>query len=380
MDFSLTEDHKMLQQSVRDFAREVLRPKAAEVDATGEFPREQVRQMAALGLMGICMPETYGGAGMDSLAYALAVEEVAWGDAACSVVMSVNNSLVCEAIYKMGSEELKKTILPPLARGDEIGCFCLSEPGSGSDAGSLKTRADKQGNDYILNGSKIFITSGGQAQRAIVMAATDPAAGKKGISCFVVDCNSPGMKFGPPEHKMGLHGSHTTEMHMENVKVPASRLIGKEGDGFKIALMTLDCGRIGIAAQALGIARAALEESLKYAKERQQFGKPIAEFQAIQFKLSDMATELDAARLLVWRAAVMKGQGLKMTREAAMAKLKASEVCRMVTREAVQIHGGYGYTKEFPVERFYRDGRITEIYEGTSEIQRLVIARDLLGS
>jgi len=378
MDFELSEEHQLLQNTLRDFAQSELRPKAAEIDATGNFPTEQVKQMSDMGLMGIAIPEKYGGAGMDVVAYAIAVEELAWGDASCSVVMSVNNSLVCDALYKMGSDYLKETILPQLASGKKLGCFCLTEPDAGSDAANLKSKAVKEGDHYVINGSKIFITSGGHADWALVMALTDPEKGKKGISSFIVDCTTEGFTFGLPEKKLGLHGSHTTEVYMKDVRVPAENLVGNEGDGFKIALITLDSGRIGIAAQALGIARAAYEEAIKYSKERQQFGKPISDFQAIKFKLADMATELDASRLLVWRAAWLKSTGKRFSKEVAMAKVKASEVCNMICNEAIQIHGGYGYIKEFPVERFFRDGRITEIYEGTSEIQRIVISRDIL--
>lgn len=379
MDFSLTDDQKMLQQMVREFAVSELRPKAAHYDETGEFPWDQIKKMGELGLMGIFVPEEYGGAGMDAVSYALATEEVAWGDAACSVILSVNNSLICEALIKLGSDEMKKSILTPLANGEQLGCFCLTEPQAGSDAANQKTRADKKGDEYILNGGKLFITSGGQAHKALVMAVTDPEKGKKGISAFIVDSDSDGLSFGPPEKKLGLHGSHTTSMTFEDVRVPADRLIGKEGDGLKVALVTLDSGRIGIAAQSLGIGRAAMDEAIKYSKERQQFGQRLADMQAIQFKIADMATQLDASRLLTWRAATMKdAQTERYSTQAAMAKLMASEACHFCTNEALQIHGGYGYIREYPVERFYRDGRVTEIYEGTSEIQRTVIARSLL--
>jgi alkylation response protein AidB-like acyl-CoA dehydrogenase len=375
MDFQLTEDQKMLQQTLREFAEAELRPQAAEIDKTGAFPKEQLKKMAELGLMGMGIPTEFGGAGMDAVSYAIAVEEVAWGDASCSVIMSVNNSLVCEALYKLGSEKIKKEILPPLARGEEIGCFCLTEAEAGSDAAAQSTRAEKKGDHYVITGSKMFITSGGQAKKALVMAVTDASKGKKGISSFIVDCDSEGLSFGPPEKKLGLHGSHTTEMFLNEVAVPADRLIGQEGDGLKIALITLDSGRIGIGAQALGIGRAAYDASVKYAKERKQFGQTLSQFQAIQFKIADMATRLDASRLLVWRAGQAKSIQKRFSREAAMAKLFASETCNFCCDQAIQIHGGYGYISEYPVERFYRDGRITELYEGTSEIQRMVIAR-----
>jgi alkylation response protein AidB-like acyl-CoA dehydrogenase len=378
MDFDLSEEHELLKNTVHEFSKNELRPYAAEVDRTGEFPSVQVKKMAELGLMGVSIPEEYGGAGMDVLSYVIAVEELAWGDASCAVIMSVNNSLVCDAIYKKGNEYLKKNYLPKLASGEELGCFCLTEAEAGSDAGNQKTKAVRDGDDYIINGSKMFITSGGHADKALVVTVTDPEKGKKGISSFMVDTHLDGFTFGPPEKKLGIHGSHTTEVHLKDLRVPAQNMLGEEGDGLRVALGTLDSGRIGIAAQALGIGRAALEESVKYSKEREQFGKPICKFQDIQFKLADMATELDAARLLVHRAAWLKSMDKVFTREVAMAKLKASEVCNMICTEAIQIHGGYGYIKEFAVERHFRDGRITEIYEGTSEVQRIVIARDLL--
>ena len=379
MNFELSEDQQMLKQMVSEFSASELRPKAAHYDETGEFPWDQIKKMSELGLMGIFVPEEYGGAGMDVMSYSIATEEIAWGDASCSVVMSVNNSLVCEAILKLGSDEMKKNILTPLASGEELGCFCLTEPQAGSDAANQESRAVLKGDEWVINGSKLFITSGGQAQKGLVMAVTDPDKGKKGISSFIVDCDSEGVSFGPPEKKLGLHGSHTTAMTLEDVRVPKDRLIGQQGDGLKVALITLDSGRIGIASQALGIGRAAFDEATKYAKERKQFDQFLAEMPSIQNKIADMATRLDAARLLTHRAAFMKDQKKgRITKEAAMAKLFASEACHFCTNEALQIHGGYGYIKEYPVERFYRDGRVTEIYEGTSEIQRMVIARNVL--
>ncbi|MBI4229230.1 MAG: acyl-CoA dehydrogenase [Planctomycetes bacterium] len=379
MDFDLTEDHLRLREMVRDFARSEIAPNAAAWDRDGTFPAGAVRRMGELGLMGVQIPEAYGGAGLDPISGAIVVEEIARADASSSVILSVNNSLVCNLILKHGSEEQKRRILPDLASGRKLGCYGLSEPGAGSDSANQKTRAVRDGSDYVLTGTKNFITTGSEADVAIVIATTDPALGKKGISAFVVPTDTPGFRPGKPEKKMGLHASPTTEIHLENCRVPAPDRIGEEGAGLKIALSTLDEGRIGIGAQAVGIAQASLDAAISYSKERTQFGSPIASFQSVQWMLADMATEIEAARLLVYRAAHAKTRGGRYTREAAMAKLFASETCRRATEKAVQIHGGYGYTRDYPVERYFRDGRITEIYEGTSQMQRLVIARGLLG-
>jgi alkylation response protein AidB-like acyl-CoA dehydrogenase len=380
--FVLSEEQQMARQMAREFAEREILPAASRWDREGICPVDVLREMGGLGLMGMTVPVEHGGAGMDSVSYVLAMEEIARADAAVSVMMSVNNSLVCNVLDGWGTEEQKKVYLRPLASGEKLGCYCLSEPDAGSDASGQKTTALRRGDHYVLNGTKNFITNGDIADYGIVMAATDRSKGKKGISCFVVDMKSPGCRPGKREKKMGLHASPTTEVHFEDCRVPAGQRIGEEGEGFKIALATLDVGRIGIAAQAVGIARAALEASVKYAKDRKQFGRPIGEFQSIQWKLADLATEIDAARLLTWRAAAVRDRSLqggdRFTQEAAMAKLFASEVCYRATDQAIQIHGGYGYVKDYPVEKLFRDGRVTQIYEGTSEIQRLVIARHLL--
>ena len=385
MDYELTEDQKALRDLVRQFVAKEIAPRAREIDAAGKYPRDLVKKAAELGLCGVTVPEEYGGAGMDSICYALAIAEVSGACASLGTILSVNNSLVCEGIRRYATEEQKRAWLPDLASGRKIGCYCLSEPEAGSDSGNQKTSADKDGDFYVLNGTKNFITTGTEADVAIVMAVTDKAKGKKGgISSFVVDTKTPGFRPALPEKKMGLHCSPTVQIHFENCRVPAAnKLVGLGGDGFKIALGILDCGRIGIAAQALGIGRAALAASVKYAHERHQFGKAIADFQSIQWMIADMAMELDAAELLIYRASMAKDRAAKdptprFTREASMAKLFASEAANRAARKAVQIHGGYGYTKDYEVERHFRDARITEIYEGTSEIQRLVIAMQVL--
>ncbi|MFS8641163.1 MAG: acyl-CoA dehydrogenase [Symbiobacteriaceae bacterium] len=380
--FILDESYQSLREAVREFAQRELAPRAAAYDESGEFPWENVRKLAEHGYLGMMIPEQYGGGGMDTLAHAICLEEVARACAATAVVMDVHNSLVGELLNRWADEEMKARWLPVLARGDRLGAFCLTEPDAGSDAAAIKTTAVRQGDHYVLNGRKTFISNGGVADLYVVFAVTDPEAGPRGISAFLVEKGTPGLSFGKPFKKMGIRASATTDVILEDVRVPACNLIGSEGMGYKIALATLDNGRVGIGAQALGIAQAALDKALAYAGQRRQFGRPIASFQAIQFKLADMATEIDAARLLVYRAAVLYDEsvrtGRRASKEIAMAKLFASEVAMRATTEAVQIHGGYGYLQDFEVERLMRDAKITQIYEGTSEVQRMVIARFLL--
>ncbi|HUP42518.1 MAG TPA: acyl-CoA dehydrogenase [Thermoanaerobaculia bacterium] len=374
MRIELSEEQKLLRETVRRFAEEVVRPRAKEIDETGEFPRGFFDQAGELGLAGVAVPEEYGGAGMDVVSYCLAIEEVSRVCASSGVILSVNNSLVCDPILQFGSEEQKREVLAPLASGAKLGCFALTEPGAGSDAAALRTRARRDGDDYVLDGNKVFITNGTHADVALVFATVDPAKGHKGITAFLVDASTPGYSHGGHEVKLGVNASGTTELVFDGLRVPASRRLGEEGEGFKIAMATLDGGRIGIAAQAVGIAQGAFEEALAYAQEREQFGRPLADLQAIQFYLADMATELDAGRLLTWKAAWAKMHQKRYTLEAAQAKLYTSEMAQRVTTKALQIHGGYGYTREYNVERFFRDARITEIYEGTSEIQKMVVA------
>jgi alkylation response protein AidB-like acyl-CoA dehydrogenase len=378
MDFELTEEHRMVQQTARSFAQKVLAKDVEERDEKEEFPHEAVRQMGELGFMGIAIPEEYGGAGMDNISYVVMMEEIAKVDAGASTVVSVNNSLVCDILYKFGTEEQKQKFLKPLASGEKLGAFALSEAGAGSDPASLICSARKEGNEYVINGTKNFISNGDSSDIVIVFATLDRSLGYKGICAFIVEKERPGIKVTKKEKKMGIRSSDTCELTFEDCRIPVENRLGEEGKGLRIALTALDGGRIGIAAQALGIAQASLEAALSYAKDRKQFGRPIAEFQAIQFKLAEMAMEIEAARLLTYRAAWLKDQGEDIVRAAAMAKLKASAVAVKAADEAVQILGGYGYIKDFPVERFFRDAKITEIYEGTSEIQHLVIARSLL--
>ena len=381
MNFALTEEQQMVRDAVRDFAAEVVAPRAAEIDQTGEFPMEEFRRAGALGFAGVGVSDEFGGAGMDALTYAIVIEEVSKACANMGVILSVNNSLVCDPIEKFGDATQKKEFLEPLARGQKLGCFALTEPEAGSDAANQKTRAVREGDGYRLTGEKIFITCGGAADVALVFAATDPARKHRGISAFLVDTGSPGFDRSHHQVKLGVNASGTVEIFLNDVVVPAKNRLGEEGDGFKIAMATLDGGRIGIAAQAVGIAQSAFEAAVRYAGQRKVFGRPIGEFQALRFYIADMATDLDAARLLTWRAAVAKDEarasGGRYTEEAAIAKLFAAEMAQRVTTKALQIHGGYGYTKEFPVERNFRDARITEIYEGTSEIQRVVISREI---
>jgi len=377
MDFELNDEQQMIRKMVREFAEKELAPHAAEVDAKGQFPWEAVHKMGELGLLGLNVPEAYGGVGADMVSYALAIEEIA---RACgSTALTVAAHALCTTpLALFGSEEQKRKYLVPLAQG-KLGAFGLTEPGAGSDAASLKTTATRDGDSWVLNGSKIFITNGGLADVLIIVAVTDKSKGTRGISAFIVEKGTPGFTPGREEEKMGLRGSLTSQLFFENCRVPAVNLLGSEGDGFKYALATLDCGRIGIGAMSVGLAQAALEASLRYAKERVQFGQPIANFQAIQWMLADMGTQIEAARLLVHRAATLKDKGRRFTKEAAMAKLFASEMAERACHKAIQIHGGYGYVREYAVERFYRDVRLCEIGEGTSEVQRLVIARQLLG-
>lgn len=378
MDFELAEEQQMVRETTRAFVEREVKPVAQRLDREAIYPSELIKRLSELGLMGILVPQEFGGSGMDLLSCVVAMEEISKAWASLAVAMSVQNSLVCAPIARFGSAAQKKKYLPSLARGERLGCYALTEPGSGSDAGSIQTRATRVGDDFVLTGNKIFTTNGNRADLAIVYAVTDPAKGKKGISAFIVEKNSPGFVVGKLEDKLGLRSSDTASLLFEDCRVPGENLLGTEGEGFTIALATLDGGRIGIAAQALGIAQGCLEESVGYAQQRRQFGRAIAEFEAIQWMLADMATEIDAARLLTYRAAWLAEQGRAFTKEAAMAKLFASEAANRAAYKAIQIFGGYGYTKEFAVERFFRDARITTIYEGTSEIQRLVIARRLI--
>ena len=374
MHIELSSEQKLLRDEIQRFAKEEVKPRAKELDEEGVLPRDFFDMAGELGLAGIAIPEEFGGSGMDNISYCVVIEEISRYCATSGVILSVNNSLVCDPILRFGNEFQKKEFLTPLASGQKLGCFALTEPGAGSDAAALRTTAIRDGDDYVLNGNKVFITNGTHADLAIVFATTDPAKKHRGIVAFVVEMDRPGFSRGIHEYKLGVNASGTTELAFEDLRVPVSHRLGEEGDGFKIALNTLDGGRIGIAAQAVGIARGAMEEALSYSKEREQFGRSIASFQAIQFYLADMSTEIDAGRLLTWKAAWTKDQGKRYTLEAAQAKLFTAEMAQKVTSKALQIHGGYGYTREYDVERFFRDARICEIYEGTSEIQKLVIA------
>jgi len=378
MIFDLTEEQEMIRDAARHFAQTELKPGVIERDEHQTFPTEQVKKLGELGFLGMMVDPKYNGAGLDAISYVLVMEELSKIDASASVVVSVNNSLVCYGLEKYGSEEQKEKYLKPLAAGEIIGAFCLSEPEAGSDATSQHTTAEDKGDHYLLNGTKNWITNGGTASVYLVIAQTHPEKGSKGINVLIVEKGMEGFTIGPKENKLGIRGSDTHSLHFSDVKVPKENRIGEDGFGFKFAMQTLDGGRIGIAAQALGIAEGAYELALGYAKERKAFGKPISQLQAISFKLADMATDIEAARLLVMKAAWMKDQGLPYAKYASMAKLKASEVAMKTTIEAVQVHGGYGYVKEYHVERLMRDAKITQIYEGTSEIQRLVIAREVL--
>jgi butyryl-CoA dehydrogenase len=378
MDFTLTKEQEMIKTMVSEFAEKEVKPYAQLIDETADFPWETINKMAKLNLLGLPIPQELGGAGVDTVSYVLAVEEISKRCASTGVIMSVHTSVGTYPIYLFGTEEQKKKFVTPLAKGERIGAFALTEPSAGSDAAGVQTTAVLSGDHYILNGSKIFITNGGVAGSVIVMAMTDKSKGHRGISAFIVEKGTNGFTIGSKEKTMGMIGSDTSELVFENCTIPKENLLGKEGMGFKIAMTALDGGRIGIAAQALGIAEAALEESIKYSKEREQFNRPIAKFQAVQWMIANMACEIEAARMLIYNAALKKDSGANYTKEAAMAKLYAPEVAMRATTKAIQIHGGYGYIKDYPVERFFRDAKITEIYEGTSEIQRLVIASNLL--
>jgi alkylation response protein AidB-like acyl-CoA dehydrogenase len=374
VNLELSEEQQLLQKSVREFAEAEVKPLAKENDETGRFPRGLFQKAAELGLTGVAIPEVEGGAGMDHISYAIVVEEISRVCASTGVILSVQNSLYCDPIHRFGTEDQKKKFLLPFARGEKIGCYALTEPQAGSNAAALATKAVRKGDKYVINGTKAWITNGGAADAAIVYVNTQPEKGEKGITALVVEKGTPGFAVGKEEKKLGIHATACTELSFSDCEVSADNRIGAEGEGYKVALSTLDGGRIGIAAQATGIAQGAFEAALSYAQQRQAFGHPIADFQAIQFMLADMATEIDAARLLLRRAAWKQDSGARFSMEAAIAKLFASEMSTRVAHKAIQIHGGYGYSSEYPVERAYRDARITEIYEGTSEIQRLVIA------
>ncbi|MBS4190055.1 acyl-CoA dehydrogenase [Bacillus sp. FJAT-49705] len=376
MNLRFTEEQEMMRKMVRDFAQSEIAPFVERMEK-GEFPREILRKMGELGLMGIPIPEQYGGSEMDFTSYIIAINELSKVSATVGVILSVHTSVGTNPILYFGTEEQKQKYIPKLASGEYLGAFCLTEPSAGSDAGSLKSKAVKDGDHYIINGSKVFITNGGEADVYIVFASTNSELGSKGVSAFIVEKGTPGLVIGKDEHKMGLHGSRTLQLSFEDMRVPVENLLGEEGEGFKIALANLDIGRIGIGAQALGIAEAALEAATAYAKERVQFGKPIAVQQGIGFKLADMATAVEASKLLIYRAASLRQRGIKCGKEASMAKLFASRTAVDVTTDAIQVFGGYGYTEDYPVERYFRDAKITEIYEGTSEIQRIVISKQL---
>jgi len=374
VNLELTEEQKLLQKSVREFAESEVRPLAKELDETGHFPRETFRKAAELGLTGVAFPESEGGAGFDHIGYAIVIEEISRCCASTGVILSVQNSLFCDPIHRYGTPEQKEKFLLPFTRGERIGCYALTEPQAGSNAAALQTKAVLKGDNYIINGTKAWITNGGVADAAIVYANTDPSKGEKGITAIVVEKGTPGFKAGKEEKKLGISATACSELVFNDCQVPVANRLGNEGEGYKVALSTLDGGRIGIASQAVGIAQGAFEAALRYSQERMAFGNPISQFQAIQFMLADMATEIDAARLLVRKAAWKQDSGARFSLEASVAKLFASEMATRVTHKAIQVHGGNGYSREYPVERAYRDARITEIYEGTSEIQRLVIA------
>ena len=378
MQLELNDIQKMIKKNVKEFAEKEIAPVAAELDQKEEYPTKILEKMAKLGFLGVIIPQEYGGAGLDTISYAIIIEEISRKCASTGVITSVHNSLVAWPIMKYGTNEQKKKYLPILAKGQEIGAFAATEPSAGSDLGAMKTTAVLKNNKYIINGDKTFITSGSEAGIIIIFAVTDKNAGSKGISAFIVENTMKGYKVGSIFEKLGINASQTSELLFENMEVPKENLLGKEGEGFKIALATLDGGRIGIAAQAVGIAQAALDESIEYSKQREQFGRPIGKFQAIQWMIADMATRIEASRYLVYNAAYVKDKGERFSKEAAMAKLFASETAMEAVIKAVQIHGGYGYTKEYTVERLFRDAKITEIYEGTSEVQRMVIANSLL--
>ncbi|MFC4452181.1 acyl-CoA dehydrogenase [Deinococcus sonorensis] len=375
--FGLSDEQRLIVQTVREYAQAEILPKSAAYDRSGEYPREQLRGLADLGLLGATMPERWGGAELDTVTYALCLEEIAAADASVAVIVSVQNGLPTQMLLRHGTDEQRERFLRPLASGERLGAFCLTEAEAGSDAASLRTRAVRDEHGWVLSGSKAWITSGNQADTYLVLARSG-GSGASGVSCFIVERGTPGLSAGVPEEKLGLHAAHTTTVQLDDVRVPHEHLLGAEGQGLKIALSSLDAGRIGIAMQAIGIARSALEHAARYARERVQFGRPIAEQQGVSFKLADMAARIEAARLVALKAAWLKDQGQPHGQEASMAKLLASEVAVDAARDAVQIFGGNGYSREYPVERLYRDAKITEIYEGTSEIQRIVIARAVL--
>ncbi|ATF16050.1 acyl-CoA dehydrogenase [Brevibacillus brevis X23] len=378
MDFRLNEEQEMMRRMVRDFAQKEIAPFIPVMEETDQFPRQILKKMGEMGLMGIPIAEEWGGAGADFISYILAIHEISKVSATVGVILSVHTSVGTNPILYFGTEEQKRKYVTKLASGEYLGAFALTEPHAGSDASSIRTTAVKKGDEYILNGNKVFITNGGEADTYIAFAVTDSTKGTKGISAFIVDKDTPGFTVGKKEKKMGLHGSYTTELVFDNARVPAANLLGQEGEGFCIAMANLDSGRIGIAAQALGIAEAAVEYATDYARERKQFGQPIGKQQAIAFKLADMATKAEVARLLVYRAAWLRSQGISCGMEASMAKRFATDSAMELATEAVQIFGGYGYTREYPVERLFRDAKVTQIYEGTNEIQRIVIAKHLL--
>ncbi|MGB2697700.1 MAG: acyl-CoA dehydrogenase [Candidatus Zixiibacteriota bacterium] len=374
----LSEKHEKFRMKIREFAESEIEPVSAQIDENAEFPHENIKKLGEMGIMGMVVPQEYGGTGDDMITYAIAVEELSRVCGSTGITVAAHNSLAVYPLFLFGNEKQKKKYVPPLARGEKLGAFGLTEPGAGSDAGATKTSAVLKGDHYLINGSKCFITNATVGETLVITARTDPGKSAKGISNFIIEKSMPGVKVGKKENKMGLRGSDTAELHFEDARVPRENLLGKEGEGFKQFLITLDGGRISIGAMALGIAQGAYEKSLKYAKERVQFGQPITNFQAIQWKLSDMATQIEAARHLIYAAAWLKDQGKPYIKESAMAKLYASEVGRWVTYQAIQILGGYGYLREYPVERYFRDIKLCEIGEGTSEIQKLVIAREIL--
>ncbi|MEE4376931.1 MAG: acyl-CoA dehydrogenase family protein [Candidatus Competibacteraceae bacterium] len=371
----LTKEQEMIRDAVGEFARHRLAPFAAEWDRNKSFPRDALREMAEMGLFGMIVPEEWGGSGSDYVSFAVALEEIAAGDGACSTIISVTNSVVCGPILKFGTTAQKEQFLKPLASGEHLGAFCLTEPQAGSDAAALRARARREGDEYVLSGEKQFITSGKHADIAIIFAVTDPQAGKKGISAFIVPTNTPGYVVARVEDKMGQHASDTAQILLDDLRVPVAYRLGEEGQGYRIALANLESGRIGIASQCVGMARAAFEATTAYAKDRQSFGKPLIDHQAVNFRLADMATQIEAARQLILHAASLKDADRPCLKEAAMAKLFASEMAERVCSDAIQIHGGYGYLKDYPVERIYRDVRVCQIYEGTSDVQRMIIGR-----
>jgi len=379
MNFDLTEDQLRVRDAVREFAEKEIAPGTAAREKSGEFPKTILEKLGAMGIMGMMVPEPYGGSGADCLSYVVAVEELARVCASTAVIVSVNNSVFCYPVWKFGTEEQKTTILTEAASGRALGAYALTEPQSGSDAANQKTRADRAGAGYILNGAKAWITNAGEARWYLVMAMTEPSAGTRGITAFLVSADDAGVRPGPPEDKMGLRASKTGALYLENVKVPASRRLGEEGQGFTIAMTTLDHSRIGIAAQGIGIGRACFEAAVEYARTRESFGKKLAEHEAVAFQIADMSVQLEAAKLLTYRAAVLsESPGVRFSKESSMAKVFATEAANAIAARAVQVFGGYGYSREYPVERFYRDARVTTIYEGTSEIQRMVISKNLL--